>query len=102
MYGNYENFGLTEVVEASTYREYYDWRCLGVWWHEETQSYRVSTDGGCSCSSPWEYHRALDDFGRPLTFAEARKAIQDEHFDANCFDEKLRAIDKLTEFEQAR
>ncbi|AEJ94031.1 hypothetical protein PBI_REDNO2_118 [Mycobacterium phage Redno2] len=101
-YGTYSNLNLTEVVEVSTYRECYDWRVLGVWWHEETNSYRVSTDGGCSCNSPWEYLKSLEDYGPPLTYVEARTKIQKEDFDPDCFSEKLDAIERLVQFERNR
>lgn len=101
-YGGYKHHGLTEVCEADRYGEMYSYSVVGVWWHEETRSYRFSEDGGCSCNAPWDMHYSLDDYGPPLTYAEARKKLQDVSFAGNCLDEKMRAIESLSDFERAR
>jgi hypothetical protein len=102
MYGNYEEVGLVEVTEQDIDDDSYSWDVLGVWYHPPTDSYRVARDGGCSCNSPWETYYTLDDYGPPLTYAEARKAIQDVDFYQRAADAKVRAINELHEFDAGR
>lgn len=53
--------------------------------------YRIGTDSGCSCPTPWENHTDAD-WGKPLTRQEAINAVRAVSVVPSCMDEKRAAV----------
>jgi hypothetical protein len=56
-----ESFGLTKVGEIDDPQGCYSFDIICVWKHDETGKVYYARDSGCSCPSPFEGHKSLDD-----------------------------------------
>lgn len=66
----FEYDDLTEVGEADLSEPNYSFDLIGAWKDPDGGIY-LSTDSGCSCPTPWEDHRQIEDFTGPLTVEQA-------------------------------
>lgn len=61
---------LEKLDEAYLSEPDYSFDLIGAWLDPEGGIY-LSTDSGCSCPTPWENHKQIEDFTGPLTVAQA-------------------------------
>ncbi|GAA5198656.1 DUF7574 domain-containing protein [Microbacterium jejuense] len=67
---DFSKIGIRMVAEADLTEPDYSFDLVGVWKHTDGSFY-LGTDSGCSCPSPGEDYKNLDQFTGPLTRAQA-------------------------------
>lgn len=73
VYNNPNAYGLTLVGEIELSESDYSFDILAVWRNKE--GYYLGTDSGCSCPTPFEDYKSVEDLTGPLTPAQAREEI---------------------------
>lgn len=89
-------FGLTVVAEAELSEPFYSFDIAMVWYHEESKSFYVAQDSGCSCPSPFENFETLSNLTGPYDKTGVIGWLK--NFSAEDPDQIVRAIEKVMEF----
>ena len=68
-----ESEGVDDLGQLELFGEAWSFCLLWVLGTEE--GFYLGTDSGCSCPSPFEHYRGLDDFTGPLTASQAVEEV---------------------------
>lgn len=87
---------LQKIREVDLSEPCWSFDLLGAWKDPNGGIY-LSTDSGCSCPTPWENHKQIDDFTGPLTVEQAIEESESlyrdyDRFDFEAFLESIRQV----------
>jgi hypothetical protein len=74
IYYNPEDFGLETIGEFDWYEESYEFDITAVW-KSKRGEYWIGNDSGCSCPSPFEDFRDINDLDGPYKKSELKKRL---------------------------
>lgn len=74
---NPEKFGLEQVAQIDYSSGSYEFEYRVIWKHAETGLYYTARNGGCSCPTPFEDYKTLEDLDR-LAPSEIEEEVRTE------------------------
>ncbi|QKT07895.1 hypothetical protein HUN08_12395 [Gordonia sp. X0973] len=99
-----DRLGLVTVEELNLDDEPWSFSIFGVFYDPDTGEFWTSSDSGCSCPWPWEFHTP-DQFDGPFTKEQAAAKLMGERWfgsgdgRVSFIERQLRGRDRVIDFQ---